>query len=203
MKHLIWLRIFIIRYSQPKDCCRRACQISQQLDNFVSRGFDVSRALVFPRSHVRSQDMCNYHASGLEHKPVITPMVNTWWRHQMQTFSALLALYMGNSSTPLVYSPRKGQWRGALMFSVICARINGWVNSGEACDLRRHRAHYDVIVMSRMKLLINILTQDSLPHKQICVITYLCHNLCEKPISKDSNWWGLHYLDNQYWSAPC
>ena len=25
--------------------------------------------------------------------------------------------------------------------------INGWVNNGEAGDLRRHRAHYDVIVM--------------------------------------------------------
>ena len=41
----------------------------------------------------------------------------------------------------------KGQWRGALMFSLICARINGWVNNGEAGDLRRHRAHCDVIVM--------------------------------------------------------
>ena len=43
--------------------------------------------------------------------------------------------------------PRKGQWRGALMLYLICARINGWVNTGEAGDLRRHRAHYDVIVM--------------------------------------------------------
>ena len=42
----------------------------------------------------------------------------------------------------------KGQWRGALMFSLICARINGWVNNGEAGHLRRHRAHYDVTVMS-------------------------------------------------------
>ena len=48
----------------------------------------------------------------------------------------------------LVNSPHKGQWRGALMFSLICARINAWVNNGEAGDLRRHRAHYDVTVMS-------------------------------------------------------
>ena len=41
------------------------------------------------------------------------------------------------------------QWRGALMFSLICARINGRVNTREAGDLRRHRAHYDVIVMPR------------------------------------------------------
>ena len=46
-----------------------------------------------------------------------------------------------------VNSPHKGQWRGALMFSLICARINAWVNNREAGDLRRHRAHYDVIVM--------------------------------------------------------
>ena len=46
-----------------------------------------------------------------------------------------------------VNSPHKGQWRGALMFTLICTRINGWVNNGEAGDLRRYRAHYDVIVM--------------------------------------------------------
>ena len=39
------------------------------------------------------------------------------------------------------------QWRGALMFSLICARINGWVNNCAAGYLRRYRAHYDVIVM--------------------------------------------------------
>ena len=46
-----------------------------------------------------------------------------------------------------VNSPHKGQWRGALMFSLICVWINSWVNNGEAGDLRRYRAHYDVIVM--------------------------------------------------------
>ena len=46
-----------------------------------------------------------------------------------------------------VNSPHKGQWRGALMFSLICVWINGWINNGEAGDLRRYRAHYDVIVM--------------------------------------------------------
>ena len=47
-----------------------------------------------------------------------------------------------------VNSPHKGQWRGALMFALIRVWINGWVNNREAGDLRRHRAHYDVIVMS-------------------------------------------------------
>ena len=47
-----------------------------------------------------------------------------------------------------VNSPLKGQWRGALMFSLICVWINGWENNREAGDLRRYRAHYDVIVMT-------------------------------------------------------
>ena len=33
------------------------------------------------------------------------------------------------------------------MFSLICAWINDWVNNGEDGDLKRHRGHYDVIVM--------------------------------------------------------
>ena len=44
--------------------------------------------------------------------------------------------------------PHKGQWRWALMFSLICSWIKGWVNNVEAGDLRRHRAHYDVTVMN-------------------------------------------------------
>ena len=46
-----------------------------------------------------------------------------------------------------VNSPHKGQWRGALMFSLICVWINDWVNNREAGDMRRHHAHYDVTVM--------------------------------------------------------
>ena len=48
-----------------------------------------------------------------------------------------------------VTSPHKGQWRVALMFSLICIWINDWVNNREAGDLRRYRTHYDVIVMRR------------------------------------------------------
>ena len=40
-----------------------------------------------------------------------------------------------------VNSPQKGQWRGALMFSLICVWINGWVNNHETLSrpLWRHR----------------------------------------------------------------
>ena len=49
-----------------------------------------------------------------------------------------------------VNSPHKGQWRGALMFSLICAWINGWVNNREAGDLRCHRAHHDVTIIIQL-----------------------------------------------------
>ena len=67
-----------------------------------------------------------------------------WWRHQMETFSALLAICAGNSPGNSLH---KGQRRGALMFSLICVWINDWVNNREVGDLRRYRAHYDFIVM--------------------------------------------------------
>ena len=47
-----------------------------------------------------------------------------------------------------VDSPYKSQWCGALMFSLICVWINSWVNKREPGDLRRYRAHYDVIEMN-------------------------------------------------------
>ena len=46
-----------------------------------------------------------------------------------------------------VNSPGKGQWRGALLFSLIRAWTNSWVNNRDAGDLRRHRTHCDVGVM--------------------------------------------------------
>ena len=56
------------------------------------------------------------------------------WKH----FSRDWPFVQGIHRSP-VNSPHKGQWRGALMFSLICTRINGWVNNGEAGDLRRCR----------------------------------------------------------------
>ena len=73
---------------------------------------------------------------------------STYWRHQMETFSALLAICAGNSPVTGEFPTPRPVTR-ALMFSLISAWINGWVNNGEAGDLRRRRAHYDVTVMSR------------------------------------------------------
>ena len=79
-------------------------------------------------------------------RPPAATVVVTWWRHQMETFLALLGLYVRNSLV-IGEFPHKGQWRGALTFPVICVSTNGWINNRDAGDLRRHRAHYDVTVI--------------------------------------------------------
>ena len=65
----------------------------------------------------------------------------------METFFALLDLCEVNSPVTGEFPAHKGQWRGALMFPLICDWINGWVNNRDAGDLRPHRAHYDVTLM--------------------------------------------------------
>ena len=65
------------------------------------------------------------------------------WKH----FQSYWPYVRGIHRSP-VNSPYKGQWRGTVVCSLTCAWINGCRNSGEAGDLRRHGAHYDVTVMS-------------------------------------------------------
>ena len=50
----------------------------------------------------------------------------TWWCQQMKTFSALLVLSAGNSPVTAKF-PHKGQWREALMLSLVCTWIKKYV----------------------------------------------------------------------------
>ena len=61
-----------------------------------------------------------------------------------------------------VNSPHKGQWCGALMFSLICVWINSWVDSHEIGDLRRHRAHYDVSVLDDTYFVLYLVRQNKI-----------------------------------------
>ena len=65
------------------------------------------------------------------------------WKHFLRYRTFVRGIHR-----PPVNSPHKGQWHGALTFSLICAWINGSVNNHEAGDLRRHRTHYYAIVMN-------------------------------------------------------
>ena len=113
--------------------CWHACG-SFQLINFIGshiKSFHLGLVIVFSVTRHCTQ---RYNL----HDDVIK------WKH----FPHYRPFVRGIHRLP-VNSPHKGQWRGALVFSLICAWINAWVNNRDPCDLRRHHAHYDVIVMSK------------------------------------------------------
>ena len=83
---------------------------------------------------------CTFKASEI-HKSVLSASIQ-WWH-----CSRYWPFVWGIHRSPW-NSPHKGQWRGALMLYLICAWINVWINYRETGDLRRHRAHYDVTVMT-------------------------------------------------------
>ena len=88
---------------------------------------------------------CNI-ASVTKGSPYFVNSPNSWWRHQMEAFPCNWSFMRGIQWSP-VNSPHKGQWCGDLMSSLICTWTIDWVNNRDAGDLRRHRAHHDVIVM--------------------------------------------------------
>ena len=72
--------------------------------------------------------------------------ITTWWRHQMEAFSTLLALCAGNSPVTGEFPSQRPVARSFDVF-LIYAWTKGGVNNRDAGGLRRHRAHYDVTVM--------------------------------------------------------
>ena len=89
---------------------------------------------------------CHYTA-GICH-PGLFLLILTWCRNQMEKHLPRCWPYLPGIPRSPVNSPHKGQWRGALIFCVVCARTNCWTNTRDAGDLRRHGAHYDVTVMT-------------------------------------------------------
>ena len=70
-----------------------------------------------------------------------TSLFVPWWRHQMETFSALLVLCVVTGEFPLQMPVTR-----SFDFFSWSVWINGWVTNREAEDLRRHRDHYYVTV---------------------------------------------------------
>ena len=89
--------------------------------------------------YVSGQEKCHPH----NFLPVITSHDDVIkWKHLPRYWPFVRGIHRSP-----VNSPHKGQWRRALMFSLICAWTNDWVNNREAGDIKRHHAHYDVTVM--------------------------------------------------------
>ena len=70
----------------------------------------------------------------------------SWWRHQMETFSALLAICAGNSPVTGEFPAQRPVTRSFDVFFDL--RLNKRLNNHKVSDLRRYHAHYNVTVMT-------------------------------------------------------
>ena len=70
----------------------------------------------------------------------------SWWRHQIEKFSASLAICAGNSPVTGEFPAQRPVKRSFDVFFDLPLNKR-WVNNREAGDLRRYCAHYDVTVM--------------------------------------------------------
>ena len=115
----------------------------------------------------------------------------TKWKH----FPRYWPLVRGIHQSP-VNSPHKGQWHGALVFSLVCPWINGWVNNRKAGDLRCHGTDYDVIVVVFYSSIIGdtllLIYQSPVTTAHLRTMTcYLQMYTCDL--------WHLSLIESQYW----
>ena len=74
-----------------------------------------------------------------------TKCPNTWWRHQMETFSALLAICAENSPVPGEFSTQRPVTRSFDVYfdlqpnKGLSKQLWGWWFETQACPLWRHR----------------------------------------------------------------
>ena len=188
------LHFVVVRYQSGLAISHKPCRIWIKYLNdmylyIVLDGGDIWTCLCALSTKVYANYQRRMGRQWLAH--ILPWKTSSWWCHQMETFSALLSICAGTSPTP-VNSPSKGQWRGALMFSLICAWMNYWVNNGEAGDLRRHRAHYDVTVMFAKHIVLSTGTMTS-----SCVCVFSVYGECCHAIL--NIYWELDY----YLAANC
>ena len=123
----------------------------------------------------------------------------SWWRHQMDAFSALLAICARNSPVNGEFPTQRPVTPSFGVFFDL-RLVNGWVNNGGASDLIRHRTLYDVIVMfskfhKLSGVLIYILSQKTVARlKEWRIITLKkTTNMSRMPLLTSTLWiiqWG-------------
>ena len=115
------------------------------------------------------------------------------WKHFPRNWPCVRGIHRSP-----VNSPHKGQWRGALMFSLNCIWISDLVNNHQAGDLRRYRGHYDVIVM----ILKQAQTCIGKPTKHPHVFLGLYHFALFEFINAFANDYPSHYIIHTQHDCP-
>ena len=121
----------------------------------TNKSFYYHRTRVFILCHydefipftLRGRNICNIRPCGRWRPLFLHTQCHgcwcPWWRHQMETFSELLAICAGNSPVPGEF-PHKGQWRGADVFfelppnKRLSEQSRGWWFEMHSRPLRRH-----------------------------------------------------------------
>ena len=115
---------------------------SEKIAIILFRSQSSAKYVIVPRYflHLLTRNCVSQHHwngdAAISHDDVIK------WKHFQRNWPFVRGIHRSP-----VDSPHKGQWRRALVFSLICASTNGWTNDWGTDDLRRHRAYYDVTVM--------------------------------------------------------
>ena len=107
--------------------------LSKRKVDMYCRNYFVWRFLAFCIGYIGilyiNLRICNLNdSSWLVHDDVIK------WKHFPRNWPFVRGIHQS-----LVNSPHKGQWRGALMFTLICVWINGLVNICEAGEFPTQR----------------------------------------------------------------
>ena len=97
--------------------------------------------------------------------------------------------FVGGVHRSPVNSPNKVQWRGALLFSLICAWTNGWVNNRDGSDLKYGISAPWFMYQPHCHRAIFFTSNITPIH---CILTYCILILFLKPVAK------IRYLRSQY-----
>ena len=91
----------------------------------------------------------------LIHAPISNKILNLMTSSKWKHFPRYWPFVWGIHRSPVNSYPQRPVTRSFDIF-LICAPTNGWANNRDAGDLRRHRAHYEIIVMNcRLAMLLH------------------------------------------------
>ena len=127
--------------SEPKQTCADIV--------FFLRDISFNKPLEFQASYI-DFDLCGLIIDKslfvrVDTQYAMTSYRNAWWRHQMDTFSALLAICAGNSPVPGEFPAQRPVTRSFDVFfdlhpnKRLSKQWWGWWFETPPCPLRRHR----------------------------------------------------------------
>ena len=139
-----------------------------------SLGVDGTKPFPVPNVDISPVRSFLFHVRAIQQK-VIKIMMTPSNGNVFRVSGPLWGEFTGDRWTP--------RTKASGAFSLICAWTNDRVRNRDACDLRRHRAHYDVSVMYQLGLnIIRVSLQESVNILGLASLTSFPSKI---------NWWNM------------